>query len=47
MQYPDEIGDFLYLPWEDKELEGYGTIGNNIASRGFKLSVSDLQLMGD
>lgn len=47
VQYPDEIGDFLYLPWEDKELEGYGTIGNNIASRGFKLSVSDLQLMGD
>ncbi len=46
-QYPDEIGDFLYLPWEDKESEGYGTIGHNIASRGFKLSVSDLQLMGD
>lgn len=47
VQYPNEIGDFLYLPWEDKELEGYGTIGNNIASRGFKLSLSDLQLMGD
>jgi len=46
-QYQDEIGDFLYLPWEDKELEGYGTIGNNIASRGFKLSVSDSQLTVD
>jgi hypothetical protein len=41
-QYPDEIGDFLYLPWEDKESEGYGRIGNNIAPRGFKLSFNDL-----
>jgi len=47
VQYPDEIGDFLYLPWEDKESEGCGRIAYNIASRGFKLSVSDLQLMGD
>ncbi|MEG4169609.1 MULTISPECIES: hypothetical protein [unclassified Microcoleus] len=47
VQYPDEIGDFIYLPWEDKELEGYGTIGNNIASRGFKLALSDLQLIVD
>ena len=45
-KYPNEIGDFLYVPWEDKEDEGYGTIGYNIASRGFKLSLSDLQLMG-
>ncbi|WP_377479963.1 MAG: hypothetical protein P2A85_11505 [Microcoleus anatoxicus] len=44
-KYPNEIGDFLYVPWENKEDEGYGTIGYNIASRGFKLSVSDLQLI--
>ncbi|MEG4312217.1 hypothetical protein QUB36_28675 [Microcoleus sp. AT8-B1] len=47
VQYPDEIGDILYVPWENKEDEGCGRIGYNMASRGFKLSVSDLQLMGD
>jgi hypothetical protein len=39
--YPDEIGDFLYVPWEDKQLRGYASIGENIASLSFKLSLSD------
>lgn len=47
VQYPDEIGDVLYVPWENKEDEGCGRIGYNIASRGFKLALSDLQLIVD
>ncbi|MEZ2277232.1 MAG: hypothetical protein ACBR12_09985 [Microcoleus sp.] len=47
VQYPDEIGDILYVPWENKEDEGCGRIGYNIASRGFKLALSDLQLIVD